>query len=119
MGALGHEARLDGIRAAADTLPRRRSPFLAPDLPVTDPGNLCRLALPGLLGRGPQNHFTNVHRPLPAGSTVTGHAHPHHDPCPTPPEKRTLHLLTGAAVSRFNKCILSRNYFIDMRRELS
>ena len=119
MGALWHEANLDGIRAAADGLLRRRSPFPAPDLPVTDPDNLCRLALPGLLGPGPQNHFTNVHRPLPAGSTVTGHAHPHHDPCPTPPEKRTFHLLTGAAVSRFNKCILSRNYFIDMRRELS
>lgn len=78
----------------------------AQDLPVTDPANLCHLVPSGLLRRGPQNHFTNVHRPLPASNTVTGRTHPHHDSYPTPSEKRTFHLFIGPAVSYFNTCIL-------------
>src|SRR5271169_2773301 len=76
-------------------------PFMpAPHLPVADPDDLGRLPPRDLLRHGPQNHFLHFHRPLHRGLRVRHHAF--HGLLPSPPAKRTYHLLSQPDISCAN-----------------
>src|ERR1035441_5873716 len=72
----------------------------APHLPVADPYDLGRLPPRDLLRHGPQNHFLYLHRPLHCGLRVRHHAF--HGLLPSPPAKRTDHLLSQPDISCAN-----------------
>src|SRR5207253_2047416 len=72
----------------------------APHVPITDADNLRRLPPGDLLGHSPQNHFLYFHRPLRRGLRVGNHAP--HGLLPSPPAKRTHHLLTQPDISCAN-----------------
>src|SRR5205807_4501061 len=71
-----------------------------PHLPVADTDNLGRLPPRDLLGQSSQNHFLYYHRPLHRGPAVRHHAA--HDLLPSPPVKRTHHLLSQRDISCAN-----------------
>src|ERR1017187_8552952 len=76
-------------------------PFMpAPHLPVADPDDLGRLPPRDLLRQRPQNQFLYLHRPLHRGLRVRDHAF--HALLPSPPAKRTLHLLSQPDISCAN-----------------
>src|SRR6202043_350233 len=79
----------------------------APHLPVADPYDLGRLPPRDLLRHGPQNHFLYLHRPLHCGLRVRHHAF--HGLLPSPPAKRTLHLLSQPDISCANDSSLPRS----------
>ncbi len=65
--------------------------------PIADADNLGCLPPGNLLCHGPQNHFLYFHRPLHRGLRVRLHAW--HGLLLSPPEKRTLHLLSQPDIS--------------------
>ena len=69
-------------------------------LPVTDADNLRRLPPRDSFGHGSQNRFLYFHRPLHRGLRVRDHAA--HDLLPSPPAKRTYHLLFHPDISSAN-----------------
>src|SRR5437667_10061663 len=69
----------------------------APHLPITNADDLGRLPPRNLLRHGPQNHFLDFHRPLHRGLRVREHAS--HVLLPSPPAKRTDHLLSQPDIS--------------------
>src|SRR5450631_2540650 len=76
-------------------------PFMpAPHLPVADPYDLRRFPPRDLLRQGPQNHFLYLHRPLHCGLRVRHHVF--HGLLPSPPAKRTHHLLSQPDISCAN-----------------
>src|SRR5947209_19053838 len=83
----------------------------APHLPITNADNLGRLPPRDLLRHGSQNHFLYFHRPLHCGLPVTDHAS--HGLLPSPPAKRTHHVLSQPDISCANDratssaCLLS------------
>src|SRR5450759_3235814 len=72
----------------------------APHLSVADADDLGRLPPRDLLRQGPQNNFLYFHRPLHRGLRVREHAF--HALLPSPPAKRTLHLLSLPDISCAN-----------------
>src|SRR5712692_10766599 len=72
----------------------------APHVPVADADDLRRLPPGDLLGHGPQNYFLYFHCPLHRGLRVEVHAS--HGLLPSPPEKRTHHLLSHPDISCAN-----------------
>src|ERR1700692_2365283 len=72
----------------------------APHLPIADADNLGRLPPRNLLRHGPQNHFLYFHRPLHRGLRVR--EHDCHVLSPSPPEKRTDHVLSQPDISSAN-----------------
>jgi len=62
--------------------------------------DLGRLPPRNLLRHGPQNHFLHFHRPLHCGLRVTDHAS--HGLLPSPPAKRTDHVLSQPDISCAN-----------------
>src|SRR4029077_878684 len=69
----------------------------APHVPVADAQNLRRLPPPNLLRHRLQHHVLYFHRPLHRGLRVTIHAS--HGLLPSPPAKRTYHLLSQPDIS--------------------
>src|SRR5260370_32333081 len=69
----------------------------APDVPVADPKGLGRLPPCNLFRHGLQHHVLYFHRPLHRGLRVRLHAS--HGLLPSPPEKRTYHLLSQPDIS--------------------
>src|SRR5438105_9170483 len=69
----------------------------APHVPVADPKDLRRLPPGDLLGHRLQHHVLYFHRPLHRGLRVTIHAS--HGLLPSPPAKRTYHLLSQPDIS--------------------
>src|ERR1019366_7323168 len=76
----------------------------APHLPVADADDLRCLPPRDLLRHGPQNHFLYLHRPLHRGLRVRKHAF--HALLPSPPAKRTLHLLSHPDISCANDTVI-------------
>src|SRR5437588_1999191 len=72
----------------------------APHVPVADADDLRCLPPRDLLRHGPQNHFLYFHRPLHRGLRVREHAC--HVLLPSPPEKRTDHVLSQPDISCAN-----------------
>src|ERR1019366_7153507 len=72
----------------------------APHLPVADPYDLGCLPPRDLLRQRPQNYFLYLHRPLHRGLRVREHVF--HALLPSPPAKRTLHLLSQPDISCAN-----------------
>src|SRR5260370_31612249 len=69
----------------------------APHVPVADPKDLGRLPPCNLFRHGLQHHVLYFHRPLHRGLRVRVHAS--HGLLPSPPEKRTYHLLSQPDIS--------------------
>src|SRR5256885_15080110 len=69
----------------------------APHVPVADPKDLRRLPPGDLLRHCLQYHVLYFHRPLHRGLRVTIHAS--HGLLPSPPAKRTYHLLCQPDIS--------------------
>jgi len=65
----------------------------APQMPVAKTKNLGRLPPGNLLRHRLQHHVLHLHRTLHRGLRVSIHAS--HGLSPSPPEKRTYHLLIG------------------------
>src|SRR5205807_5438516 len=78
----------------------------APHVPVADADDLRCLPPRDLLRHGPQNHFLYFHRPLHRGLRVREHAC--HVLLPSPPEKRTDHVLSQPDISCANDTGVSR-----------
>src|ERR1700735_1135061 len=72
----------------------------APHLPIADPDDLGRLPPRYLLCHRPQNYFLYLHCPLHCGLRVRHHAF--HGLLPSPPAKRTYHLLSKPDISCAN-----------------
>src|SRR5256884_1333937 len=72
----------------------------APHVPVADADDLRCLPPRDLLRHGPQNPFLYFHRPLHRGLRVREHAC--HVLLPSPPEKRTDHVLSQPDISCAN-----------------
>src|SRR5205807_5385529 len=98
----------------------------APHVPVADADDLRCLPPRDLLRHGPQNHFLYFHRPLHRGLRVREHAC--HVLLPSPPEKRTDHVLSqpdiscandrsGQATLRLLPCYVSFRWFLEMPSE--
>jgi hypothetical protein len=68
-----------------------------PHVPVADPQDLRCLPPRDLLRHGSQNHILYFHRPLHRGLRVTIHAS--HGLLPSPPAKRTYHVLSQPDIS--------------------
>src|ERR1700681_3215752 len=75
----------------------------APHRPIAQTENLGRLPPRDLLRNGSQNHFLYFHRPLHCGLPVTDHAW--HGLLPSPPAKRTDHLLSQPDTSCANDSV--------------
>src|SRR5207253_2699086 len=72
----------------------------APHRPIAETNDLGRLPPRDLLRHGSQNHFLYFHRPLHCGLPVTDHAS--HGLLPSPPAKRTHHVLSQPDISCAN-----------------
>ena len=72
----------------------------APHVPIADADDLGCLPPRDLLRHGPQNYFLHFHRPLHRGLRVREHAP--HVLLPSPPEKRTSHVLSQPDISCAN-----------------
>src|SRR5207245_11597365 len=72
----------------------------APHVPVADSDDLRCLPPRDLPRHSPQNHFLYFHRPLHRGLRVREHAC--HGLLPSPPEKRTSHVLSQPDISCAN-----------------
>src|SRR5256714_12999655 len=72
----------------------------APNVPVADSDDLRCLPPRDLPRHSPQNHFLYFHRPLHRGLRVREHAC--HVLLPSPPEKRTDHVLSQPDISCAN-----------------
>src|SRR5712671_4347242 len=72
----------------------------APHRTIAYADDLGRLPPRNLLRQGPQNHFLHFHRPLHCGLPVTDHAS--HGLLPSPPAKRTDHVLSQPDISCAN-----------------
>src|SRR5438128_12540590 len=78
----------------------------APHLPITDADDLGRLPPRDPFRHGSQNHFLYFHRPFHRGLRVREHAS--HVLLPSPPAKRTDHLLIRPDISCANDTASAR-----------
>jgi hypothetical protein len=96
-GAWGKACRAAGQTARESQAPRSAPASVA--VPVAEADNLRRLPAGDLLGHGSHNYFLYLHRPLHRGLRVGNLL------CmllPSPPAKRTDHLLTQPEISCAN-----------------
>src|SRR5437660_11304695 len=103
-----HQRQRHPLRRRLPTPPIKQSviaePFVtfapAPHVPLADADDLRCLPPRDLLRHGPQNHFLYFHRTIHRGLRVREHAC--HVLLPSPPEKRTDHVLSQPDISCAN-----------------